>query len=139
MVVGPFLLKDEGMAADLITGFPFQLASAAPLLLVWSVGIILAVTRRHEAPATFRLVLIALVLLLLTGVVGVVVNTVLPFLVLRGEVGVGRSGLVLGAVGVVRTLVDAAWVLLLVALFPRRGRGGPNAVAGPGRPNSDTF
>ncbi|BDP41552.1 hypothetical protein DAETH_15210 [Deinococcus aetherius] len=84
--------------------------------------------------------LIALILLLVTGVVGTAANAVLPFLILRGDVGVAGNGLILAAVGVVRTLLDtAAWVLLLLALFPRRGRGRPNVVAAPPRPNSDTF
>lgn len=108
---------------DLVLSLLPQLVLSAPLLLLWTVGLVLAVSRRHEAPATYTPVLIALGLFLVMGLVNLVATSVLPITMMRGGAGAARIGAVLGALGLVSTLVNGTgWVLLLLALF-RRGPG----------------
>jgi len=103
---------------DLIVPVLLQLAVTSPLLLVWLVGIVLAVLRLHDA--RFRLVLIALILFLILNVTGTVVNLVLPISLQRRFMPAAEIGAILGGVGLVRVLLETVgWVLLLVALFRR--------------------
>ncbi|WP_407572518.1 hypothetical protein [Deinococcus altitudinis] len=103
---------------DLIAPVFLQLAITSPLLLLWLVGIVLAVLRFREP--RFRLVLIALLLFLVLNVAGTIINLVLPINLQRRFMSAVEIGGVLSAVGIVRVLLEGVgWVLLLLALFKR--------------------
>ena len=107
---------------DLIAPVLLQLAVTSPLLLVWLVGIVLAALRLHDP--RFRLVLAALILFLILGVAGTVVNLVVPISLQRRFMPASEIGVILGGIGLVRVLLETvAWGLLLVALFRRTPQG----------------
>lgn len=101
---------------DLIGSTFLQLALSSPLFLVWIIGIVLAALRLREP--RFRVVLIALVLFLILGIGGVIINSVLPVTLMRRSFTAAQVGGVLGFVGLIRIILEAGtWGLLLIALF----------------------
>ncbi len=106
---------------DLILPVLLQLAITSPLLLIWIVGIVLAALRLHEP--RFRLVLIALILFLLLGIAGTVINLILPITLQQRYMSAAQIGAILGGIGIVRVLLESVgWLLLFVALFQRTPR-----------------
>lgn len=91
-----------------------QLLVQLPLLITWTVGLVMAIRYRRTSPTKARLVGIALVILMLDFVLGASAG-VLPFML---GLPPDRIGIVFMAIGLVRSIfMTIAWILILRALF----------------------
>ncbi|MEM8530782.1 MAG: hypothetical protein AAGF95_08060 [Chloroflexota bacterium] len=98
-----------------------------PLFLVWGVGLIVAFLRWQRHPRVSLLLVIAIIGLGLDTIIGTILTTWLPMAYMQSGWDVEQLGLVLGLVGILRTLLGAVfWGLILVAVFSAR-QGGPPA------------
>ncbi len=89
-----------------------------PLLLVWLVGIILALFFWRQHPRVSLLALIAISLLFVEDIASTFLNMWLPLTLRNGGLGIGRLNLLLPIIGVGESVVRAiAWGLLLAAIF----------------------
>ncbi len=107
---------------------PEEWFALLPVLMVWLVGIVLALVRWRQHPRASLLALIAFLGLAGTAAANTYVNAAFP-LILRSA---GLLALPLATAGALRTMLQNLvsvvwWVLLLIALFARR----PAAVAAP--------
>ncbi|MBI4498896.1 MAG: hypothetical protein HY689_13470 [Chloroflexi bacterium] len=85
-----------------------------PLFGVWLAGGIVAVLRRGRHPEVSRLMLIALGVLLVSGIANTYANLYLPFFV--RDLGLGVAQWVIFVKGVIHTAITAiAWGLVLWA------------------------
>ncbi|MFP4345427.1 MAG: hypothetical protein ACLFU8_12100 [Anaerolineales bacterium] len=99
-----------------------------PLIIVWIVGIVIALTSWQKHPQISLYAVIGLGLLLLRGLVVTGVNVWLPISMYRRGMDVTRIGVISTVVGVVSALVaSVGWVLILLAIF--RYRNGHREVA----------
>jgi hypothetical protein len=99
------------MAENWIPVWIWQLAAQAPVLLVYAVGIVLALAFWSRCPGPCRLTLIGSILLLVTAVLQ---SCLFSFLVFSDQ----ESGWVLGASGLVWGILRACgFSLLLAAVF----------------------
>ncbi|HEX8221888.1 MAG TPA: hypothetical protein VF914_22050 [Chloroflexia bacterium] len=107
-----------GIAVATLSTYVAQL----PVLAVWVVGIVLALTNRHKQPRLSSLVLISLGTFLVLSLLGTFLSIWLPVTFNRSWSG-EQLGLALFILGLVHSFIAAgAWIVLLVALF--RGRTG---------------
>lgn len=94
----------------------------APIVLVWLVGIGLAVAHWQRHPRVSLLVVSAIVLSLLTVLIGTPLNLWLPLATRNFGWSTGQLGVVLLLTNVVRSLIAAvAWGLMIAAVFAWRG------------------
>jgi hypothetical protein len=125
--VGHFLLSIE---VHMLLSYGASLATQLPLLIVYLVGLRLALSRRAEQPRAMRLALWAFTILLLEVLVGNLATNWLVAALNTAAVNSDSGALIalLNGIGVVRVLVHTLGVALLIrALFPPR----PDAVAAP--------
>jgi hypothetical protein len=88
-----------------------------PVLLVWLVGVVLALVYWRRHPMVSTLVLTALGLLFITALFGASLNWWLPLIHARG-VPAARFGLIIGIISIIRAMINAtAFALLLAAIF----------------------
>lgn len=90
-----------------------------PLYVIWLVGLVLALSHRRKRPQTARLVMVAIVLLLVTSLVGTYLDVWLP-LALHERFGLSFSRMsgILALKGGLQSLIQAmAWGLLFFAIF----------------------
>lgn len=101
--------------------FLAQFAIQVPLLLVWLVGIVLALLWWQRAPKVALVTCVACGLFLLDALIGTAIVVALPnMLSERGQSAV-QIGTAFGLVGMVRSLLHAAlWVAVLFAIFSGR-------------------
>jgi hypothetical protein len=105
-----------------------QLAAQSPILLIYCVGLGLAVLQWRRSPLPSLLTLIALALLLLISVVQVVVTQSLVQARTDADWSADRMGHVLMFVGVVASCLRAiGFGLLIAAVFVKRGPVAPSA------------
>ncbi len=103
-----------------------QFLFVAPTLLVWIVGLTIAIRqrKRHRVPAT--LTMIALVGLVLTSFTLQVVQMVLIHSVNSGRISHEILGWSFAILGVLHAVVNTGcWVLILVAIFAHRTPDAP--------------
>ena len=101
-------------------GILTSLATHAPVLVVWLVGIILALGSLERQPRVARLVLISLVIFVLQAVIFTPLATWLPLVLHSRGASAGQMGVYFAALGFLNSLIAAvAWALLLVAVFRR--------------------
>ncbi|MBN1249442.1 MAG: hypothetical protein JXC32_17405 [Anaerolineae bacterium] len=95
-----------------------------PIIVLWIVGVVVALLRWSRHPRVSLLTLIGLLILLLQSLVtGLLVPWLQITLLGRGMHG-SRMGMLMGVVGVVASLIKTgAWGLILVAIFSGRGSG----------------
>jgi hypothetical protein len=106
---------------EILTQGLSQLLFNVPPLLVWAVGLMVAVRRlkRNRLPA--RLTVIALGGLMLTTFVLQLVHMVLVHWINSGTISGGAITWSMAAVGVFYAVSNAAfWILVIVAIFVRR-------------------
>jgi hypothetical protein len=108
------------MEADVLLGVLQSAAFHVPLLVIWVVAFVLAITRRRHHPRASKLVVVSMILFVVMALISIPVNALVPRLLV--ESGDHDAIEVFFMVkGVLFTLVEiAAWVLLLVALFAGR-------------------
>jgi hypothetical protein len=95
-------------------------AVRAPLLLLWLVGIVAALTRWRRMPRVALLVVLGLLIALADTIVGGILSTWLPLWLARTS-GPERLATVVSILTFLRSLVEAlAWGLVLVAAFRNR-------------------
>ncbi len=96
-------------------------ATQLPLLLVWLVGVILAITNWQRYPKTALLTLIALGIFFLRTLIGTYLSMWLPLMLSRSGVLSSQIGLVITIQSIVLSLASAlGWGLILAAIFGRR-------------------
>ena len=104
--------------------FPAILAAQfahLPLLVVWMVGIGIALARWSKHPRVSLLVVLALSGMLLLGVASTAISVVVPQYLYRQGVTTARTGVVFAIIGLVTaTLSAGCWVMVIVALFSGR-------------------
>jgi hypothetical protein len=89
-----------------------------PLLLVWLVGIVLAVTRWQRHPKVSLLALIALVLALLETILNGLLSVWLPMMLTEQGMDSMQIGTVFGVWRFISSIVGAViWGLVLAAIF----------------------
>lgn len=92
-----------------------------PLLLVWAVGIVVAVVQWQKHSRVSALLVGGLAILLVNAVAGAVFNGYLPVMLSDGGMMQGSPGKMIAVVSVVQTLVSAiGWVFVLIAVFIAR-------------------
>jgi uncharacterized membrane protein YdfJ with MMPL/SSD domain len=97
-----------------------SLAIQAPLVLLWLVGLGIALGRWKRHPRRSLLASVALGILVLDLIFGGLASTFAPLIANEGNLSITDVGLVFAVIGVVRTAVHiVAWVLVLLALFGR--------------------
>ncbi len=107
---------------SLAFGILSSLAIHAPVLVVWLVGIVLALGSLERQPRVARLVLISLGILVVQTLM---LSTWLPLLLQRRDVSAAQMAAYFSALGFLNSLIAAvAWALLLVALFRRINTSG---------------
>lgn len=93
-----------------------QFLFAVPLIVVWLVGLVFAVSRRRRRPRQSFLLILAFCALILSTLIG----SFTPALLLT-FVEAARTGALFATVGFLTTLLSlAAWILVLVALFGKQ-------------------
>lgn len=89
-----------------------------PLLLVWIIGLVLAGILWSRQRTVALLLLSACLIAIFTEITGGLFNASIPFLYSTRTRGVTQLGLILGVVGLIRSLLMAvAWGLLLGAVW----------------------
>ncbi len=110
---------------SLVFGILSSLAIHAPVLVVWLVGIALALESLERQPRVARLVLISLGILVVQTLIWTPLSTLLPLLLQRRDVSAAQMAAYFSALGFLNSLIAAvAWALLLVALFRRINTSG---------------
>jgi hypothetical protein len=89
-----------------------------PIVLVWLIGIILAIVFWNQHPRVSLLSLIALIGLMILTLVGTFLNVWLPMNLDKSGWTVTQMGIRLGIFGFISSLLSAGfWGLLLAAIF----------------------
>lgn len=92
-----------------------------PLVIIWIVGIVIAITSWRKHPQISLYAVIGLGLLLLRGLFVTGANVWLPISMYERGMAVGRIGVITTMVGVLSALVaSVGWVLILLAIFRYR-------------------
>jgi hypothetical protein len=92
-----------------------------PLILVWLVGIIIAIARWKKHPRISLLSVIAITGLLFLSIAGNYLGMWLPVMLRANNWNISRIGVINTAVGFVRSLLSAIlWGLILAAIFSKR-------------------
>jgi len=108
--------------SEMRTAILMQIVWRIPYLIVYLVGIVLAMMNRTRKPAAAMLTLFALVLMLMTTILGGI-SGMLPLVLFRQHWPESRIGLVIGTFGLVRMLLDIGGIgLLLLAIFRQENR-----------------
>ncbi len=98
-----------------------------PLIVIWLVGIVLAIVTWGRHPQVSALVLIAFVLFLIDGTVGTFLGFWMPAQLGRFP---REAGVLLTVQALLRAILNiVAWILLLAAIFAWRGSSSGAAAA----------
>ena len=104
--------------ANLFGGLPTQL----PVLLVWAVGIVLAVAHWRRHPRVSALLVAGLAIYMVATLLVAFLNATTPWFAARRPTA--HVGLLLGIASVGRSFIGAvAWGLALAAVFVDRNEG----------------
>lgn len=111
------------MEVDVLLGVLQNAAFYLPLLVIWIIAFVMAITRRHRHPRASKFIIVAMVLFVVMALISIPVNAIVPQLLIEAEEHEAIETFFM-AKGVLFTLIEvAAWVLLLVALFAGRREG----------------
>jgi hypothetical protein len=101
--------------------FLTQYAIQAPQLLVWLVGIALALVWWQRAPKIALVTCVACGLFLLDALIGTAISVALPSMMMDNGQSATRVGTAFALIGVLRSLLHAAiWAAVLFAIFSGR-------------------
>jgi hypothetical protein len=109
---------------NLASPFAFlaQYAIQAPMLLIWLVGMALALLWWQRAPRVALATSVACGLFLLDALIGTFISVALPGMLIERGQGSAQIGSAFALVGIVRSLLHAAlWAAVLFAIFSGRG------------------
>ena len=96
-----------------------------PLLVIWIITVVLAITRRRRHPRASKLIIVSMILFVVMALVSIPVNALVPQLLIESGEHAALEAFFM-AKGVLFTLVEVgAWVLLVVALFAGRCESDP--------------
>lgn len=100
-----------------LTSFGYQI----PVMIVWVVGLVFAISRWERHPQVSQLIVIALGIQFIVSILGIV-SGILP-IYLNSQLGLsyGEIGVYSGVLGLINLILRlASWVLLTIALFKER-------------------
>src|SRR5690348_13081592 len=101
-----------------------QLAIQAPMILIWLVGMALALLWWQRAPKVALTTCVACGLFVLDALIGTAITVALPSLLIERGQSSAQIGTAFGVIGLLRSLLHAAlWVAILFAIFSGRGAG----------------
>ena len=101
--------------------FLAQYAVQAPLLLIWLVGIALALVWWQRAPKVALVTCIACGLFLLDALIGTAISVALPSMMIDNGQSATQVGTAFTLIGGARSLLHAAlWAAVLFAIFSGR-------------------
>jgi hypothetical protein len=101
--------------------FLTQYAIQAPQLLVWLVGIALALVWWQRAPKIARVTCVACGLFLLDALIGTAISVALPSMMMDNGQSAMQVGTAFALIGILRSLLHAAiWAAVLFAIFSGR-------------------
>jgi hypothetical protein len=104
----------EALVAALFT----NLATAAPLFIVWAIGIVLALSRWRRHPRVSQFAIIAFAVMIVATVITRIIYILLPVMMRNAYWAASEFGTIYTAIGIVSTLVETvASGLLLWAIF----------------------
>jgi hypothetical protein len=94
-----------------------------PLLVVWAVGIAIAIGRWRQHPRVSLLTVIGLVMVVVAAPASTALSTLAPLLMRERDWSATQIGLVFAGFWVITSVINAvAWALILAALFGCRER-----------------
>jgi hypothetical protein len=101
--------------------FLAQYAIQVPLLLIWLVGMALALLWWQRAPKAALATCVACGLFLLDALIGAFISVALPSMLIERGQSTAQVGTAFALVGIVRSLLHAAlWAAVLFAIFSGR-------------------
>jgi len=101
--------------------FLTQYAIQAPILLIWLVGMALALLWWQRAPKVALVTCVVCGLFLLDALIGTFISVVLPSMLIEHGQSSAQIGTAFALIGIVRSLLHAAlWVAVLFAIFSGR-------------------
>ncbi len=101
--------------------FLAQYAIQAPMLLVWVVGMALALLWWQRAPKVALVTCIVCGIFLLDALIGTAISVVLPGMLIEQGRDTAQIGTAFGLIGFVRSLLHAVlWAAVLFAIFSGR-------------------
>lgn len=106
---------------SMLSNLIYPLIANLPLLIVWLVGIILAITHWRKQPRPSLFTLLAIVIFLIVFVVGTLVNNLGPLFLFERGISHSSFRIISLISNLVLNLFSAgAWVLLLLAIFKQK-------------------
>lgn len=112
------------------TLFPFlsQLAIQAPLIVVWLVGMVLALMWWRRAPKVAAVTCAACAIFAVDALIGSFISVALPSMLIQRGQSPSQLGYAFAAIGIVRSLLHTVlWCGILFAIFSGRGQGAGEA------------
>jgi hypothetical protein len=101
--------------------FLSQYAIQAPQLLLWLVGVALALVWWQRAPKVALVTCVACGLFLLDALIGTAISVALPSMLIDNGQSAAQVGTAFALIGLVRSLLHAAlWAAVLYAIFSGR-------------------
>ena len=98
-----------------------QYAIQSPLLLVWIVGMILALVRWQRDRRASILIFIVCALSIVDLLIGSYLSVALPIILTRTGQSAAQIGAMFGVIGIVRSALHTVlWAMVLFAVFARR-------------------
>ena len=102
--------------------FLAQLAIQAPMLLVWLVGMALALLWWQRAPKVALVTCVACGVFFLDALIGTLIAVALPSILIEQGQSSAQIGTAFGLIGLARALLHAVlWATILFAIFSGRG------------------
>jgi hypothetical protein len=102
--------------------FLSQYAIQAPMLLIWLVGMALALLWWQRAPKVALATCVACGLFLLDALIGTFISVALPSMLIERGQSAAQIGTAFALVSIVRSLLHATlWAAVLFAIFSGRG------------------
>jgi hypothetical protein len=107
--------------SSLLPAVLLALLTHAPVFLVWTVGVLVALVRRSVSRRVAGLLVGGLAALALLTVVGTSVSMILPHSLMQSGHTAAQVGLYMSMWAIAANLLNAAgWVLVLLAIFVDR-------------------
>jgi hypothetical protein len=98
-----------------------QLAIQAPMILIWLVGMALALLWWQRAPRVALATCVACGLFVLDALIGTAITVALPSMLIEQGQSSAQIGTAFGVIGALRSLLHAAlWIAILFAIFSGR-------------------
>jgi hypothetical protein len=111
------------MNSDILFSSLNVLSFLIPVIIVWVIGIALALSRWKRHPKVSLFAIIAFVVMIGSSVIFRVISAMGPMMMAQSGWAPSEMGPVFAVIGIVSTLITAvAWALILCAIFGWRAR-----------------